>query len=79
MVLTLIYAQRVFCAKCGGPVASMGNATIRNRSVDNNNKRLTVNVELTGYENIKKQLNDIEVQIDRIIKKLNILNDSVKS
>lgn len=41
-------------------------------------KTITIGIELEGYEEVKNQLTDIEKQLDRIIKKKEILRDKDK-
>lgn len=41
-------------------------------------KTITIGIELEGYEEVKSQLTDIESQLDRIIKKKEILIDKDK-
>lgn len=41
-------------------------------------KTITIGIKLEGYEEVKNQLTDIEMHLDRIIKKKEILNEKDK-
>lgn len=65
------------CNECdSGALQPMGNATYIEK--DNNPKRskmLTIGIELEGCEETKKQLSEIESQLDRVINKRNLIDN----
>lgn len=54
------------CAKCGGVITPVGEATYIDKRKLNS---ISFNVELSGCDKIKNQLSDIETQLDRINQK----------